>query len=125
MRSEGTDLERDAVKFTAGFYSMASVITEMSTFSPFSISQEGLKIQVNSTQNCDSAKISQTKFLKTTFKEHCDWPGPGLRGRRIPEKSTRASHVTKISDNFRLSLGEKYFQHIAKFLVRVVVCCSC
>ena len=38
MRSEGTDLERDAVKFTAGFYSMASVITEMSTFSPFSIS---------------------------------------------------------------------------------------
>ena len=125
MRSEGTDLERDAVKFTAGFYSMASVITEMSTFSPFSISQEGLKIQVNSTQNCDSAKISQTKFLKTTFKEHCDWPGPGLGGRRIPEKSTRASHVTKISDNFRLSLGEKYFQHIAKFLVRVVVCCSC
>ena len=102
---------------------MASVITEMSTFSPFSISQEGLKIQVNSTQNCDSAKISQTKFLKTTFKEHCDWPGLG--GRRIPEKSTSASHVTKISDNFRLSLGEKYFQHIAKFLVRVVVCCSC
>ena len=125
MRSEGTDLERDAVKFTAGFYSMASVITEMSTFSPFSISQEGLKIQVNSTQNCDSAKISQTKFLKTTFKEHCDWPGPGLGGRRIPEKSTRASHVTKISDNFRLSLGEKYFQRIAKFLVKVVVCCSC
>lgn len=102
---------------------MASVITEMSTFSPFSISQEGLKIQVNSTQNCDSAKISQTKFLKTTFKEHCDWPR--LVGRRIPEKSTRASHVTKISDNFRLSLGEKYFQRIAKFLVRVVVCCSC
>ena len=125
MRSEGTDRERDAVKFTAGFYSMASVITEMSTFSPFSISQERLKIQVNSTQNCDSAKISQTKFLKTTFKEHCDWPGPGLGGRRIPEKSTRPSHVTKISDNFRLSLGEKYFQHIAKFLVKVVVCCSC
>ena len=77
---------------------MASVITEMSTFSPFSISQKGLKIQVNSTQNCDSAKISQTKFLKTTFKEHCDWPRLG--GRRIPEKSTRASHVTKISDRF-------------------------
>lgn len=125
MRSVGTDRERVAVKFTAGFYSMASVITEMSTFPPFSISQERLKIQVNSTQNCDSAKISQTKFLKTTFKEHCDWPGPGLGGRRIPEKSTRASHVTKISDNFRLSLGEKYFQHIAKFLVKVVVCCSC
>lgn len=123
MRSVGTDRERDAVKFTAGFYSMASVITEMSTFPPFSISQERLKIQVNSTQNCDSAKISQTKFLKTTFKEHCDWPRLG--GRRIPEKSTRASHVTKISDKFRLSLGEKYFQRIAKFLVRVVVCCSC
>lgn len=107
MGPGGTDRERDAVKFTAGFYSMASVITEMSTFSPFSISQEGLKTQVNSTQNCDSAKISQTKFLKLLFREHCDWPGLG--GRRIPEKSTRASHVTKIIDNFRLSLGEKYF----------------
>lgn len=123
MRSVGTDRERDAVKFTAGFYLMANVITEMSTFPPFSITQERLKIQVNSTQNCDSAKISQTKFLKLLFKEHCDWPGLG--GRRIPEKSTTASHVTKVSDNFRLSLGEKYFQRIAKFLVKVVVCCSC
>lgn len=37
MRSVGTDRERDAVKFTAGFYLMANVITEMSTFPPFSI----------------------------------------------------------------------------------------
>lgn len=89
MRSEGTDLERDAVKFTAGFYSMASVITEMSTFSPFSISQEGLKIQVNSTQNCDSAKISQTKFLKTTFQ----------RTLRLARTRTgRASHSREVDE---------------------------
>ena len=85
MRSVGTDRERDAVKFTAGFYSMASVITEMSTFSPFSISQEGLKIQVNSTQNCDSAKISQTKFLKLLSKNIAigqDWEGVAFQRRR-------------------------------------------
>ena len=91
MGPGGTDRERDAVKFTAGFYSMASVITEMSTFSPFSISsQVGLKIQVNFTQNCDSAKISQTKFLKLLFREHCDWPG--LAGEK------RASHSREVDE---------------------------
>ena len=86
MRSVGTDRERDAVKFTAGFYSMASVITEMSTFSPFSISsQVGLKIQVNFTQNCDSAKISQTKFLKLLSKNIAigqDWEGVAFQRSR-------------------------------------------
>jgi len=59
----------------------------MSTFSPFSISQEGLKIQVNSTQNCDSAEISQTKISQTTFQ----------RALRLA-RTGRASHSREVDE---------------------------
>lgn len=85
MGPGGTERERDAVKFTAGFYSMASVITEMSSFSPFSISQEGLKIQVNSTQNCDSAKYHKLNFSNYFSKNipiGQDWEGVAFQRSR-------------------------------------------